>query len=278
LGAQFRRDNHYVPRSYLKRWSAGGSKLWVYRVLVAHDRFPRWREASTRSVAYHEHLYTQILASGETDEFERWLDAEFEAPAQEVLSKAISEQRLTPNEWRVLIRFFAAQDLRTPARLIENLERWSGSMESMLQETLKDSVARLEAMSPEELATLPNEPAMQELPPIRVSVQRKTGEEPGFVQGESLLGRGLWIWGNRHLLTKTLPALFQHRWTILHPPENVTWFTSDDPVLKVNVRSPTNYDFGGGWGRKGTNLILPLGPSTFCLPRLAREARAGVLA
>jgi hypothetical protein len=112
------RDNHYVPRSYLKRWTHDGSRLWLYRVLVPHARVPLWRETSTRGITYHEHLYTRVAASGESDEIERWLDAEFDAPAEEAIAKAVANKRLSPHDWRLLARFFAAQDVRTPARLV----------------------------------------------------------------------------------------------------------------------------------------------------------------
>jgi hypothetical protein len=72
-----RHDNHYVPRGYLKRFAASHGRIWTYRTLVSHDRTSVWRESSIRGVAYHEHLYTQIVARGETDEIERWLDREF---------------------------------------------------------------------------------------------------------------------------------------------------------------------------------------------------------
>ena len=127
------RLNHYVPRSYLKRWAHGESKVWTYRVLVSHGHMPFWRAMSRRSVAYHEHLYTQIVASGESDEIERWLDAEFEAPAEPVIERAVADQRLSRADWKVLVRFFAAQDLRTPARLVENLKRWSATLPGLMQ-------------------------------------------------------------------------------------------------------------------------------------------------
>ena len=66
---------------------------------------PLWRRTSTRGIAYHEHLYTKIAASGESDEVERWLGAEFEAPAEEAIEKAVSDKRLTPADWRLLARF-----------------------------------------------------------------------------------------------------------------------------------------------------------------------------
>jgi hypothetical protein len=254
------RDNHYVSRGYLKRWAFDGSKLWAYRVLVSHAAVPYWRKTSTRGVAYHEHLYTKIAASGESDEIERWLDSEFEAPAEQAIDKVISDRRLTPSDWKVLARFFAAQDVRTPARLVENLERWAGWLPELIQDSLTESVAQLEAMTPTERTARPKAISVHDDLPFRVSVERSKDETGGLLKGEMVSGRALWIWGMRHLLTKSIEALYRHRWTILAPPEGETWFTSDDPVLKVNFNSLTDYTFGGGWGSVGTDLLLPLGP------------------
>ncbi|HET8670230.1 MAG TPA: DUF4238 domain-containing protein, partial [Candidatus Saccharimonadales bacterium] len=52
----------------------------------------------------------------------------------------------------------------------------------------------------------------------------------------------------------------QHRWTILRPPEKMTWLTSDNPVIRLNLSSPTDYNFNGGWNSRGTCIFLPLGP------------------
>jgi hypothetical protein len=199
------RDNHYVPRSYLKRWTRDGLKVWSYRVLVSHPHVPLWRESSTRGVAYHEHLYTKLAASGESDEIERWLDAEFEAPAEEAIEKVISNRRLAPSDWELLVRFFAAQDVRTPARLVENLKRWSTTLPELIQTTLTESVARLEAMTPEERA-LPNVTPHRDDIPFRITVERNAAEPGGWVKGETVSGRGLWLWSMRHVLTNSLRA------------------------------------------------------------------------
>jgi hypothetical protein len=221
---------------------------------------PLWRRTSTRGIAYHEHLYTKIAASGESDEVERWLGAEFEAPAEEAIEKAVSDKRLTPADWRLLARFFAAQDVRTPARLVENMERWSASLSETVQKSMRDSVAQLEAMSDQELRALPKQSTPPDQLPFRVTVERSPDGPGGWLKGRTVVGRGLWIWSIRHVLSNTLQALYKHRWTIVHPPRGVTWFTSDDPVLKVNFSSLQDYTFGGGWGSTGTDLLLPLGP------------------
>ena len=55
-------------------------------------------------------------------------------------------------------------------------------------------------------------------------------------------------------------TLLQHRWTILHPAEGFTWFTSDCPVIRLNYYKKGQYDFKGGWGRKGGEILFPLSP------------------
>lgn len=268
------RDNHYVSRGYLKRWTSDGSKLWAYRVLVSDARVPPWREVSTRGVAYHEHLYTKIAASGESDEVERWLDSEFETPAEQAIEKVISDRRLTPGDWRLLARFFAAQDVRTPARLVESIERWAGLLPELIQSSLRESVAQLEAMPPAERAGFPKGVRPSDDLPLRVSVEPYDGKPGGLLRAETVSGRALWLWGIRHLLTHTLQELYRHRWTILAPPKGEIWFTSDDPVLKVNFNSLTDYTFGGGWGSVGTDLLLPLGPRHLLFTQIGRPVPA----
>lgn len=119
----FRRDNHYVPCGYLKRWAARDGRVWTYRILVPHPAVHQWKPSSPRGVAYHSHLYTRLVAGRETDEVEKWLDSEFEAPAQEAIEKATSHGRLTPDDWERMLRFLAAQDVRTPAWFDEQFKR-----------------------------------------------------------------------------------------------------------------------------------------------------------
>jgi hypothetical protein len=196
------RDNHYVPRHYLKRWEGANSKLWSYRVLVSHARVPLWRSFSTRSIAYHEHLYTKIAASGESDSVERWLDAEFEPPAEEIIQRVVSDRRLSPENWRVLARFFAAQDVRTPARLLENMSRWRASLPEQMQSTFTESLAQLEAMTKGERVALPKKGSLREDFPIRVTVERREDEPGGWLKAETAsVGTDLMLpLGPQHLL------------------------------------------------------------------------------
>jgi hypothetical protein len=140
---QLRKDNHYVPQLYLKQWSLNG-KIPTYRLLVPNDNCHMWKDHSIKGIAFHQHLYTYVAAQGETDEFERWLDREFESPAEEAIDRAIKGLQLSRDHWALLIRFLAAQDVRTPARLKQFLAREGETLQSLLDETLTSSVAELE--------------------------------------------------------------------------------------------------------------------------------------
>lgn len=117
-------DNHYVPQTYLKRWAGDNGKVWVYRTLVPHSNVHIWKQTSPKGFAYHEHLYTRLAAGIQTDEVERWLNHDFENPAAPVLQKVANDDRISKPEWEHLIRFLAAQHVRTPARMFEIIERW----------------------------------------------------------------------------------------------------------------------------------------------------------
>jgi len=221
-----------------------------------------WKKRSTRGVAYHQHLYTRLIAGRESDEIERWLDKEFETPAAEALDKATSDSRLTPEDWRLLVRFLAAQDVRTPARLADFLQQWSRDAQSFMDETIKNSVAKAEAAyeAGEELP-IPDQPTHSDGFPVRLTKKIKPGEEYGELRAEMVVGRSFWLWSIKHLLFNTAKALHEHRWTILAPPKDLTWFTSDNPVVRLNFNGPSEYDFKGSWDSKGTDIFFPISPN-----------------
>jgi hypothetical protein len=137
------------------------------------------------------------------------------------------------------------------------------SLPELMQGSLSASVAQLENMTTPERAALPKKGPPRDDLPFRVTVERRDDEPGGWLKAETFSGRALWLWSIQQILTNSslaFRALQSHRWTILKPPAGESWFTSDDPVLKVNFNSLTDYAFGGGWGSIGTDLMLPLGP------------------
>lgn len=269
---QFHRDSHFVHRGYLKRWARADGKLAVHRLLVSHPNVRLWSWSSTKSIAYHEHLYTRSTPDGEDDGVERWLDREFESPAEDALERATTGRQLTPAHWHALSRFVAAQDVRTPKRMRWYLDRMSAMLPEMLESTLQRSIQQFESASSGTRPPSPGAPRVAAADfPVRVVVERNSGGEGGTLGAEVLVGRAMWLWGLEHLLTSTLKVLARHRWTVVHPPKGKAFFTTDAPVLRLTFNSETDYGLDGGWGRPGAEILLPLSPDHMLYTQIERK-------
>jgi len=214
----FHRDNHFVPRLYLKSWESSTTQVWTYRVLVPHEKFPLWKPQSTKGIAYHAHLYTRIASGQESDEIERWLDKEFEAPAEEAIQKATSGSRMTAEDWTRLIRFVAAQDVRTPSRFLKHLKHWQESMPKLLEETLQETVRVLKAAKARgEKVTAPamSVPYADHFP-VRVTTEIEPDQDVGILKAETVIGRGTWLFGTAPLnVGQKFPELRRKRCVVV---------------------------------------------------------------
>jgi Protein of unknown function (DUF4238) len=253
-------NNHFVPECYLKRWEDSNHQICVYRTLVSHETVPLWKRYFTASIAYHRHLYTRIVSGKESDEVEKWFDSEYENPANDVLEKAILDQKLTVRDWHILINFLAAQDVRTPARLFEHMERSSKSLPGILEETLQKLKEKLESNESIDTAKHKVSERHSSLLPLRVTTEFVPGKEGGIIKAETYVGRSTWLYSIKHLLENTSKVLLGHKWTIVKPAKGFKWFTSDNPVVKLNFKDPQNYDLKGGWGKNKGNIFFPIGP------------------
>jgi len=278
-------ENHYVPCLYLKHFASPDGTLYRYRTLVSNPHVPTWKRVHVSGVGYQTHLYTRIVLGAETDDVERWLEREFDTPATAPIRKAIEDERLTKADWQTLIRFVAAQIVRTPAFLAENLPLWNQMMPTVLNEVLQDLRRELErARQSGGRLPLTNVPNTEYLP---LRVKRQPDGDSVKISVHTVVGRGVWLHSMKYLLTDSdsVKALLDHRWSILCAPDDLNWFSSDDPVVRLNYHSEDKYDFDGGWGSKGTEIFLPLSPRHllytrigyrppergFVLPRVAAE-------
>ena len=257
---QLRKDNHYVPKLYLKQWSHEGL-IPTYRLLVPNEKVPLWKRQSLKGIAYRQHLYTYLVGQEETDKFERWLDSEFENPAEEAIRRVVHEERLEPEHWRRLVRFAGALDVRTPAQLRRFIIRQKVTLQELIDTTLQRSIQELEntVARGESIPRLADD-AHDDAPSIfKVSIE-ELPEGGGQIRAETVVGRQLWIWQMKHSLSTTLSRLPIENWTILHAPVGVSWPTSDDPLIRLNLHDSGRYDFNGGWGNRGGIILLPLSP------------------
>jgi len=170
-----------------------------------------WKKSSTRSIAYLSHLYTRIAEGLETDEIESWLKHDFEDPAAEPLEKATSGAKLTPKDWTHLVRFLAAQMVRTPAYLVENLPRWQAEAPVLLSSTLQDVVQLLEVAKESGQAIKQPEGSYGEYLPIRVSTRNEPERETAQLSASMVVGRGSWLFSMRTVLAGSAKILHEYK-------------------------------------------------------------------
>ena len=276
--AQFARDSHAVPRDYLRQWSSDGKTVDAYRLLVPAERYPMWERRSIRSLARYRDLYTSVRDGVESDEVERWLSAEIEAPAADALDKVARDAPLTSGELRSMVRYLAALDRRTPAAYFESMARWDEHMPALLGQVTKSTARKLERLARRGVVpSAPAPPPRRSTLPVRVRFESKPDGDGGLMHVGLTLGRELWLHELRATLEEDVSVLHQHQWVILHAPPSVEWFTSDHPVVRLNYHTEERYDFRGGWGSKGTDIFLPLTPRHLLHTQVGkRDLRDGV--
>lgn len=268
--AQVTAWNHWVPQWYLRRWSRDGHTLQTYETLVPHERYPTWELRSIRSLAAAEHLYTSTRNEREPDAFEKYLKSEIEEPALDAIEKASRGAKLSTEEHDRLTRYAVALDQRTPSAYFEHLERWNREMPALIKSTLDYSVRELERMA--KVGEKPPAPRPEsERFPSTVKIRRAKESGRAEVGLTVTLGRELWLWSMQHALKETAPKVIAAggiRWSTIEPRADVLWFTSDHPLLRVNYYGDGKYDFGGGWGFRGSEIALPLSPNALLYAKI----------
>jgi hypothetical protein len=252
------RDNHFVPQLYLKNFATASGEVREYRILVSSSSVPVWKPVNVAGTGYEKNLYTRIVRGEEADDIEQWLNREFESPAKEPFQQVLADKELTGGDWEILVRFLASQIVRTPAFLIKSLPRWNQMAPTVLDQTLKDFEARLHEAKTSHQKIIHDPAPHTEYFPMRIDRKDLPEEKKVRFTAKVVVGRGLWFYTMKHTLTNTLKVLHKHKWTILEAPAGLGWFTSDDPVICLNFRSESDYDFGGGWNRARGNILFPL--------------------
>jgi hypothetical protein len=271
---QITHDNHFVPQMYLKQWSADGIRIWAYRILVSNERVPEWGYRSISRVANLRDLYTIQDDGEDIDDFERWLEIEFENPVKESIKKVLKDNPLTTKDWDHLAMFLGAQDVRTPLSYLESTERWEKTLPELLRTTLEKSIREFEQRKNQgnikkssEIEHLTFEKIL-DIQPVQGT---ETNSGQGYIYAELTAGRRLWLQSQKLLLTKTVNVLKKHKWSIARPARGYHWFTSDHPVVKMNYYGNGSYDLKGGWGNKGANIFMPISPRHLLFTQIGKE-------
>ena len=266
---QITHRNHYVPQFYLKNWSQDGINIFVYSLLVSDTRIPYWSCKNIKSTAVWNDLYTRNEGQNAIDDFEKWFDKEFETPAKKVIDSLINNHNLNKDESEVLSRFVAAQHLRTPSRLNDILALGRSLMPRALDDVLH-TVSKLIKENPGIMITQPKLSEVTELLPIKVSVD-SIDEETNKVKVESYVGKGYYLFALKHLLTNTVKVMYKQNWHVIHSSDEISFPTSDDPVICMNYNSEREYNFRGGWGKINGNIIMPISPTQILITEVGSK-------
>jgi Protein of unknown function (DUF4238) len=250
----------------------------MYRLLVSRPQTRLWKQTNVSAVGYHRDLYTRLTLGAESDEFENWLNREFESPAEQVLSNVAEDNEINASDWETLVRFLACQSVRTPAFFLKMLPVWNRITPIVLNDTVKEVKAELLwAKVTGESPSTTEEPRLKNFP-MRVDREDVPEQKSVRFSTQIVVGRGLWLSTMELLLTHSIRHLERHHWSIFHAAPGASFFTSDDPVVKLNYRGPSNYDFSGGWGSQGTEFLFPLSPRHLMYTKIgARFPPRGVL-
>ncbi|MGH7459760.1 MAG: DUF4238 domain-containing protein, partial [Longimicrobiales bacterium] len=160
---------------------------------------------------------------------------------------------------------------RTPARYIEDTTRWNRELGTWFDETLQNAIDDLKrAKDRAKLNTRPRRRPPGDFP-VKVTIEKDPESGGGWVKAETVIGRRMWIASIRQRASSTWRELLKHRWAIIPAPDEMSWLTSDDPVIRLNYNSPTDYNFGGGYGSKGSEFLFPLSPRHLLYTRIGER-------
>ncbi len=265
------RDNHYVPQAILKRWSTDGKHVCAYRLLVSNLRVPYWKKKSIDKLAFQRDLYTTASGSKEEDEFEKWVMREIEDPAFKSIEKLIDGGRLSPDDWRKMIRFVAIQDIRTPLAYKEFLDLCEKHIPPMIEKNIQEATKKVN--DPECKVETSSSQSRNFAGALSVSYPERPGTPEGqtWVRVEVTAGRPLWIDGMR-VLEGATDVLCKHRWSVVSAYGDLVWPLTDHPVLRLRFNSLDDYNFKGGWGQKGTEIMMPISPKHLLYVRVGSKS------
>ncbi len=253
-----KRHNHYVPEMYLNNW-VQRKKINTYQLLVPHANAPIWKKNSVKYTASVDNLYVRQEKGLELDDFENEFMRKYETPAKIPLMKACHDRPLTTNDWHAIIDFIAAQIVRTPAFYLKSNELMKG----ILAETIEKVGREIQDLTPQEIKQQ-HRAIKDEGIQIPISISRtgvNADENHQYIEINAIAGKTTWLYAMKHLLSTASPVLHQHEWSIVTSDPGVSWPTSDDPVICLNYYGDGHYDFKGGWGKAGSEIIMPISPS-----------------
>jgi hypothetical protein len=237
-------------------------------LLVSHEDVPLWKRRAIKGLVCQEDIYTTFSGDQETDEFERFITS-IEEAGQEAIEKLLAHSRMKPADWQPIAKFVAAQSMRTPLAFVEITRRAERHAQQALEELIKKYEAAGAIQSDDEGPAGHN--FLSET--LKVSIQPPAcdGDDAG-VRAETKSARSVWMAIQRHHLTDNVQHMVSHRWRTAYPFGHEEWPLTDHPVLTLNYYDRGKYDFEAGWGKLGSEFILPISPKVALYTKVGDKA------
>ncbi|MEC5424281.1 DUF4238 domain-containing protein [Virgibacillus sp. C22-A2] len=229
------KKQHYVPQTYLQKFSDEENYLHIYDI-----KTNQFRKQRPQSTGYGKHFYT-IEHDGIKDPFiEHFLANEVDSKYVNVINK-IENSKLFSDEDRLnLSTFIAFQHLRTPAQrenynsMVTKFHKTRVQFEFLYRKntgTLKD----MDNMSKAELAELE-----------RIVDEGEYGVS--VPKGHSL--KFMFDFAD-----KMISFINNQNWVIVKAPTKSRFITSDNPYCMLKVKDVAEWE---GYGLINTNKFFPL--------------------
>ena len=270
------RNNHYVPRMYLKQWADSNNKICLYNLLVSNENVPVWNKQSISRTASMGNLYVRMDGELESDDFEDYFAHSFEDPASEPLRKVCNGERLNTKEWMTLIDFVTAQYVRTVSFYIrmqpivaKNIQSAIDGVLSGIENGIVDYRIKNDMNSGDGID--------MSLLPLDVKITKENeGDAHAFLSVETVAGKSSWLMCIKRFLGKNSVVMKWMRglhWSVIESHPNVSWPTTDTPLVIINPhKQPGSFI---GVGEPGNVFIFPISPSKALIAKNEKRLRYG---
>jgi hypothetical protein len=232
------KNQHYVPRFYLKAFCANGRSLFVFDKLTG-----KTFQAGVANVASESLFYDLPARPGGPDDAQvvekalSDLEAGFAGALKELLAEVERDGRFQPDipgRKPTLAYFIALQYCRT-----RQFRDMYAGMIAGLSKTVEEKHALVQKYFEEKGEHVAVQPAGLTIPPESAPL-----EHAAFMF-------------NGTFMQSAVPILMQHSWVIGENKSDHPFFTSDAPVVLRAHCDHSPYG-GSGFGSKGVEIVFPL--------------------
>lgn len=262
-GEELSRNNHFVPQMYLSKWLDENGCIFVYQLLVSHEKVPYWnKKNTTKTIASLPNLYVRFDSGEEKDDIEKEFDSLYENPAKEPIEKICTGKRMSPEDWKKVTAFMCAQYVRTPAFHQFCYQHYKKAIPEFLDDicdNLEENLKSGRILPKHESADIP-----RDLIPLTVSKADAENDDQVVIEIETVLGKSIWLLSMKLQMkanSQMRTMLDAMKWSIVTIDPSVKLPTTDNPFVIATLMPDNSFRVSHGIGIKGNYVLFPVSPS-----------------